>query len=229
MTEFKDTTDKLDFLKKYKLAPESATEIPIFYYFKSKSNTPTICEVIGYKDTFDKWAVITIHAGDEIINIHSDYLLEMKRKGNAFQKNKTIVPNTDNDPNTYVVFDLETTGKIYTKHEIIEISAIKCTGQDIYEFNELINIQSIIPVDITLLTGINNEMLSEAAPLEIVLPNFLKFIGNCKLVGHNIKSFDIQFINKACRDLNLPEIENDLIDTLQIARNALPNLDNHKL
>ncbi len=229
MIKFQTLTEKLDFLKKYKLAPKSASELPVFYYFKPSSDTPSICEIIGYDAVYDSWAVVTIKADDKMINIHSDYLLEMKRKGTAFQKNNSEIAMSENDPNAYVVFDLETTGKLYSKHEIIEIAAIKYINHNVYEFDELINIESIIPLDITSLTGINNDMLSEADTLEVVLPKFLKFIGNCRLVGHNIKAFDIHFINKACRDLKLPEVENEIIDTLQLSRNILPDLVNHRL
>lgn len=229
MTEFKDTTDKLDFLKKYKLAPKSATEIPVFYHFKSTCNTPTICEVIGYEDTFDDWAVITIRADKEIINIHSDFLLEMKRKGTAFQKNNTIVPSTDNDPNTYVVFDIETTGINHKKDEIIELSAIKVNSSEITEFSHLISITGIIPVDITSLTGITNEMIYDSPKIDTILPQFLDFIGNCKLIGHNISSFDCYFINDACEKYGYPKLTNEIIDTLPLAKNKLPDLEHYTL
>lgn len=229
MTEFKDTTDKLDFLKKYKLAPKSATEIPVFYHFKSTCNTPTICEVIGYEDTFDDWAVITIRADKEIINIHSDFLLEMKRKGTAFQKNNTIVPSTDNDPNTYVVFDIETTGTNHKKDEIIELSAIKVNSSEITEFSHLISITGVIPVDITSLTGITNEMIYDSPRIDTILPQFLDFIGNCKLIGHNISSFDCYFINDACEKYGYPKLTNEIIDTLSLAKNKLPDLEHYTL
>ena len=116
MIKFQTLTEKLDFLKKYKLAPKSASELPVFYYFKPSSDTPSICEIIGYDAVYDSWAVVTIKADDKMINIHSDYLLEMKRKGTAFQKNNSEIAMSENDPNAYVVFDLETTGKLYSKH-----------------------------------------------------------------------------------------------------------------
>lgn len=229
MKNFSSNIEKIEFLKKYKLMPKTATDLPTFYYYPSANATPIICEIIGYEDEFDSWASISINANNKIFNIHSDYLLEMKKRGNAFYKNNSSLQDNENDSNSYVVFDLETTGINCQKDEIIEIAAIKYTSQGTYEFNELININSIVPINITLLTGITNEMLIDAEPLEIVLPRFLKFIGNCKLVGHNIKSFDIRFINNACHSLELPELTNELIDTLIIARNVLPELDNHKL
>lgn len=218
MNSFLDTAEKVEFLKRYNLVPKTATELPVFYYFKPSQDIPIVCEIIGYENVYDTWAIIVIKAENNIINIHSDYLLEMKRKGNSFYKNSV-----------YVVFDIETTGKSYKKDEIMEISAIKYVGSQIYEFNELIHIESIVPIDVTSLTGITNEMLYDAEPLNIVLPKFLDFIGSYKLIGHNVKAFDIHFINKACQELKLPEVKNELIDTLQIARKNLHDLANYKL
>lgn len=229
MKYFNNNTEKMEFLKKYGLVSKTATDLPIFYYYASSNDIPVICEIIGYEDVFDTWAVITINVNNQLINIHSDYLLDMKKNGTSFYKKNSPTHDVQDALDSYIVFDLETTGTNYNKNEIIEIAAIKCVGQTIYEFNELVSIQSILPLNIVFLTGITNEMLYDAKPIETVLPEFLDFIGNCKLVGHNIKAFDIHFINKACRDLNLSTIKNEIIDTLTLSRNILPNLENHKL
>lgn len=225
MNAFKVEQEKINFLKKYKLMPKTFTEIPTFYYFEIGSDIPVECEVVGYDGIYNNWANITIKVKDQYINIHSDYLLEMKNRGKAYFNN---LKNTDT-PDTYVVFDLETTGTNNKRDKIIEIAALKVTPTTVYEFSKLVYIDDIIPIDITLLTGITNDMLSDAEPIEVVLPEFLKFIGNHNLVGHNIKSFDIHFINRACEKLHLPTPTNTLIDTLHIARTKLPDLENHKL
>lgn len=49
------------------------------------------------------------------------------------------------------------------------------------------------------------------------------------LVGHNIKSFDIPFINKVCADLGLPSIKNKLTDTLYLSKEKIPDHENYKL
>lgn len=229
MNQFKNDREKIDFLKKYKLLSETATELSTFYYFEPGSNVPLICDVIGYEETFDTWASITIKVDNEALNIHSDYFSDMKKRGRTFYKNNHPAPNNTNDSDAYIVFDLETTGINYKKDSIMEIAAIKCTNQGIYEFNKLVKTDSDIPANITSLTGITNEMLNDAEPIEDILPEFIQFIGTCRLVGHNIKSFDIIFLNNACKQLGLPNIENELVDTLPIAKKALPDLENHKL
>lgn len=130
---------------------------------------------------------------------------------------------------TYVVFDIETTGFNHKINKIIEIAALKVSDNSIEEFSELIKIDDIIPIHITALTGITNEMVYDALPLSEVLPKFLDFIGDLPLVGHNIKSFDYYFIDAACKELHLPSPKNTLIDTLPLSKQVLPELENHKL
>lgn len=90
MNVFSSTTEKLEFLKNYNLVPKTASELPVFYYFESQEAAPINCEIIGYEQTYNTWAVIVIEADNKIINIHSDYLLEMKKKGTAYYKNNLV-------------------------------------------------------------------------------------------------------------------------------------------
>ena len=61
------------------------------------------------------------------------------------------------------------------------------------------------------------------------MPKFISFIEDFMLVGHNIKSFDIPFINKVCADLGLPSIKNKLTDTLYLSKEKIPDHENYKL
>ena len=231
MITFTNVAEKLVFLKKYKLVSPADSNIPTFYHYASSlSEVPSPCEVIGYKRIFKDWAIICIKENDKIINIHSSYLLEMQKKANAYIKNASksqTMPIGASD--TYIVFDIETTGFNRKTDEIIEIAAIKYSGSDIDEFHELVKINGIIPIKISSLTGITNESIQDSDTIDIVLPKFLSFIGDLTLVGHNIKSFDIPFINQFCFDLRLPLINNPLIDTLPLSRDKLPELKSHKL
>ncbi len=231
MITFTNDTEKLDFLKKYKLVSPTTDNIPTFYHYAlSLSEVPSPCEVIGYERIFKDWAIICIKENSKIINIHSSYLLEMQQKANAFIKNvsksQTLSTSTSE---SYIVIDIETTGFSHKTDEIIEIAAIKYSGSDIDEFHELVKINGIIPINISLLTGITNESIQDANSIDIVLPKFLSFIGDFTLVGHNIESFDVPFINKFCLDLGLPIINNQLVDTLYLSKDKLPELKSHKL
>lgn len=126
----------------------------------------------------------------------------------------------------YVVFDLETTGFCRENDEIIEIAAIRYShGQKIQEFHSLIRPSKPIPQDIVELTGITQADVDTAPSFYQVLPSFQAFIEGLPLVGHNICSFDVPFINAK---LFCP-LQNLVIDTLVIARDVFPALPNHSL
>lgn len=229
MNRFTNDAEKMEFLKKYKLLPETASALSDFYYFTPGNDTPAVCEVIGYEAKFDTWAALVIKTDNEIHTIHSDYFSDMKKRGRAFHNPSSSVRKPKNSFTPYVVLDLETTGLSYKNDLIIEIAAIKCNAEGTSEFNKLIKINTPVPKNITQLTGITDEMLKDAESIETVLPAFLEFVGKSKLIGHNIKSFDILFLKKACLDLGLPEMKNKTVDTLHLARKALPALPNYKL
>ncbi|MBR4344023.1 MAG: topoisomerase DNA-binding C4 zinc finger domain-containing protein [Lachnospiraceae bacterium] len=130
----------------------------------------------------------------------------------------------------YVVFDLETTGTSCTGDEVVEISAIKVQdGRVVEEFSTLVNPQIPIPFWATDVNGITDKMVANAPTFDKALADFLTFVGDMVLVGHNIHTFDMKFI---CRDAVKyfgKTIGNDYIDTLPLARIYLPQLGHHTL
>ena len=133
-------------------------------------------------------------------------------------------------PDSYTVFDIETTGLDSTYDEIIEIGALKIRDNKIVEqFSYLIKPKFPIDEFITELTGITNEMVSDAPSINEVLPKFLEFIDNDILVGHNV-NFDINFIYDNLIKLNYKEgLANDFVDTLRLSRKILNELNHHRL
>lgn len=126
---------------------------------------------------------------------------------------KTLVQDT------YVIFDLETTGLYPNSGDsIIEIGAVKISdGKIIDRFDELINPGKDLNQEIINITGINNEMLKGKRNEESVLKDFISWIGNLPIVAHNAK-FDISFIENACDKYKLAKLHNVVIDTLGISR-----------
>ena len=121
----------------------------------------------------------------------------------------------------YVVFDLETTGFSPEKNRIIEFGAVKVEdGRITGRFSEFVNPEIPIPYRITQLTGITDDMVIEADPIEKVLPRFLDFSEGCVLVGHNV-GFDIGFVRENCRRLGY-DCPFTTVDTLGISRALLP-------
>lgn len=128
--------------------------------------------------------------------------------------------------NNFVAIDVETTGLSPVYNELIEISAIKynkAKKQDV--FSTLIKPKKEIPYNITKITGISNEMVKNAPPIEDIMPKLIEFIGDCSIVAHNA-NFDYSFLQN---NSNKSFSKNTVIDTVAISRKMLPNLPNHKL
>lgn len=129
---------------------------------------------------------------------------------------------------TYIVFDLETTGFDPYKEEIIEIGAVKLAGTKIVDrFSSFVNPNKVIPTKITELTSITDEMVKDAPLISEILPKFLEFCGDATLVAHNA-NFDIGFINQNCERLNIL-FNPPIIDTLLWSRNIRKDKGRHGL
>lgn len=119
---------------------------------------------------------------------------------------------------TFVVFDLETTGGTAEHCGITEIGAVKVRGGEVLgEFQSLVNPGAPIPPMITMLTGITDEMVADAPRLEQILPLFLEWIGDAVLVAHSA-SFDVGFVRAGARSLGLPDPVLQVVCTVRLAR-----------
>ena len=86
---------------------------------------------------------------------------------------KDIITNSKNQnlDDTYVVFDLETTGFSPDKNKIIEIGAVKVVHGEITErFSTFVNPEVPIPYRIEELTSIRDDMVIDAPKIETILP-----------------------------------------------------------
>ncbi|MBP3339182.1 MAG: PolC-type DNA polymerase III [Lachnospiraceae bacterium] len=143
---------------------------------------------------------------------------------------KDIVINSkgQNLDDTYVVFDLETTGFSATYDKIIEIGAVKIkNGEIVDRFSTFVNPQIPIPYHIEEVTSINDSMVVNADTIDVVLPKFLEFCEGCIMVAHNAE-FDMSYIIKNSRDLGV-EREYTVVDTVYLARFLLPSMARYKL
>lgn len=143
--------------------------------------------------------------------------------------NAVFSPRGQNLDDAYVVFDIETTGLSKEKEMITEIGAVKVAdGKIIDRFSTFVNPQRPISAEITKLTGITDDMVKDAPTIENILPEFLKFCEDTVLVAHNA-SFDTGFIRIAAERAGLGELHHTIVDTLELARALLPELNKHKL
>lgn len=132
-------------------------------------------------------------------------------------------------PEEYVVIDLETTGFSSFFDDIIEIGALKVKNNTIIDtFTTLVKPEDEIDDFIINLTGITNEMLSDAPTIQKILPALNSFIDNSILVGHNV-SFDVNFLYDRYNDILGKPFENNFVDTMRIFRKLYKNLEHHRL
>ncbi|AYF54806.1 PolC-type DNA polymerase III [Clostridium botulinum C] len=130
--------------------------------------------------------------------------------------------------NTFVVFDLETTGFSSEYDKIIEIGAVKIkNGNIIDSFSTFVNPEIKIPYNITELTSITNDDVKNADTIDNVLPKFMEFCKDSVLVAHNA-NFDMSFIRKNCNDLSI-DINYTVMDTVPLAKFLFPELKRYKL
>lgn len=129
---------------------------------------------------------------------------------------------------TYVVFDLETTGFSATNDRIIEIGAVKVVDGKITDrFSQFVNPKIPIPYRITQLTSITDEMVINAKTIEEVLPEFMEFVGDAVLVAHNA-AFDVGFISAKLEDIGIKR-EFTVVDTIAMARCLIPTISKYTL
>lgn len=143
----------------------------------------------------------------------------------AKQAHKNKAPITK-VPHCYIVFDIETTGLSRTQDRIIEIAATKYTdGSPVETYHQYVNPGCHIPNFITRLTGVRNSDVAQSPGIMDVKSDFVRFVGTTPLVGHNIKTFDIPFLEAQMGHV----FPNQIIDTLSLSRKAFPGLPNYKL
>ena len=120
---------------------------------------------------------------------------------------------------TYIVFDLETTGlKSNEGDSIIEIGAVKMeNGKIVDRFDELIDPGKKLDPKIIEITNITDEMVKGKPSEKDMIIKFMDWCGNYPLVAHNAH-FDLSFLEMAYLKYDLGRIKNTIIDTLGLSR-----------
>ena len=141
-------------------------------------------------------------------------------------------------PPKFVAFDLETTGLVNQKDEIIEIGAVKFTVETkagrvvpklISEFETFVKPNMLIPAEASSVNHITDAMVENAPPVGECLKKFTAFCGQGSiLLAHNA-NFDAGFLRGAYAKNPQLVPGNPVIDSLVMARTILPELENHKL
>ena len=128
----------------------------------------------------------------------------------------------------FAVIDIETTGGSYKYERIIEIAIVIHDGEKIVDsFESLINPEILIPLHITRLTGISNEMVKNAPKFFEVAKKIVEMTEDKIFVAHNV-NFDYSFIKKEFSDLGFNYSRKKLC-TVKYTRQVCKGLESYSL
>lgn len=238
---FESDTQKLEMLKRWGLASPKAKKAKQLYYKGMFVPEYTPCDVVGYSDNI----FIVISINGHLHSIHPDYLAEMQpntdermdllreswNRGSELYHKKRPYKGEQKFccPENYVIIDTETTGLSPGVDSVIEFAGLRIRDSEIVErYSTLVNPGFPVSDFISSLTGITSTMLETAPCMKDVALQIRNFIGNDLLVGHNV-NFDINFLYDEFVKHSVGPLTNDYLDTLRIAKKALPNLAHHRL
>lgn len=132
-------------------------------------------------------------------------------------------------PHTFIVLDLETTGLDPQLEGILEIAAVRLEGGvEAAHFHCLVDPGVEISPASQAIHGITAEMIVGAPPVPEVLGAFVDFVGDHPLVAHNA-GFDLGFLNRALGLSGRPTLTNPVYDSLEMAKEVMPEQRSHKL
>ena len=128
----------------------------------------------------------------------------------------------------FAIIDIETTGGSPRKEKITEIAIFIHDGLKIIdEYTSLVNPECNIPYFITGLTGITNEMVSDAPKFYEIARDIVKITEGKIFVAHNV-NFDYSFVRQEFKNLGF-EYNRKTLDTVRLARKVVPGLPSYSL
>ena len=123
-----------------------------------------------------------------------------------------------------IVLDTETTGiSVKDGHRIVEIGCIELDNliPTQNKFHCYLNPERKVSEKAFEVHGYSDEFLSKQKKFSEVVDDFLKFIKDKRLVIHNAE-FDMAHLNNELQLFGKNKIQNEIVDTLTLARNKYP-------
>jgi DNA polymerase-3 subunit epsilon len=122
-----------------------------------------------------------------------------------------------------IVLDTETTGiSVKEGHRIVEIGCIELDNLvPINKFHAYLNPERNVSEKAFEVHGYSDEFLSNQKKFGEIVEDFLKFIEGKNLIIHNAE-FDLAHLNNELLLNGRKKIENEVIDTLELARTKFP-------
>lgn len=128
----------------------------------------------------------------------------------------------------FAIIDIETTGNSFKFGQITEIAIFQHNGKEITgSFSTLIKPEMDIPLFITRLTGISNEMVKNAPPFYKVAKTIVEFTAGRTFVAHNAQ-FDYKFIKEEFKRLGY-DFNRKTICTVKLSRKLFPGHKSYSL
>ncbi len=125
----------------------------------------------------------------------------------------------------FVIFDIETNGGRGGRHRVLEIGAERVRdGAVIGTFETLIRIPGRVSRFITRYTGVTDEMLVDAPPIENVLDEFRDFQSGAVLVAHNLPT-DLGYLNREAVWAQRALFPGDGLDTMELMQVLMPEAE----
>ena len=135
---------------------------------------------------------------------------------------------SDGFPSDMVILDCETTGGKATCHRIIELGYMVIEdGQCIHRQQQFINPETSIPPGIQKLTGIRQEMLSDAPRFRDIAEELLTILKDRVLVAHNAR-FDYGFLKNEFKRCGL-NYKSKPLCSVKFSRRLYPQFRRHSL
>ena len=123
-----------------------------------------------------------------------------------------------------IVLDTETTGiSVVDGHRIVEIGCIELDEliPTQKKFHCYLNPERKVSEKALKVHGYTDKFLSDKKKFNEIAEEFLDFLGNKRLIIHNAE-FDLSHINNELKILGKGRIENEIVDTLSLARSKFP-------
>lgn len=138
-------------------------------------------------------------------------------EGNLYRFATSLSPIDDT---VFCIVDIETNGSKPSRHQIIEIGAVKlCNGHIVGTYESLVYCKDI-PEQIQEITGIRTELTLAAPPLSKVMHEFRTFLGDAVFVGHDAK-FDYNFVSAMMERVGLDSLLNRSLCTIDLAERTI--------
>ncbi|MFW6370594.1 MAG: PolC-type DNA polymerase III [Bacteroidota bacterium] len=128
----------------------------------------------------------------------------------------------------FAIIDIETTGNSYKFGQITEIAIFQHNGKEITgSFSSLVKPEMDIPLFITRLTGISNEMVENAPPFYKIAREVVELTAGRTFVAHNVH-FDYRFIKEEYKRLGY-DFNRKTLCTVKLSRKLFPGHKSYSL